>query len=231
MVVLFTLAAGGDPLHLSQLLEDALFPPPGAPAGLLRLITVPLGLLSLFGAPLVLAAALWPRPSRPFAALVTALAIGSLPMLLFLGPGALHGALYLLALWASVTGLLALKRGGGATGLALGGAICLWSLVSLAAALIQIPGLVQGQPYCLARGGAGPATLADLRGLAFFTSETGYKSTSHWYFNGILLTPEAQWNWFARRLSFQPIAHPRRFTSSPRAECTPETAWLSHHLF
>lgn len=112
--------------------------------------------------------------------------------------------------------------------LALPVSVAMWSLASVAAITLQANNISNGRPFCLAPHSPNSDTqsFAQLRGLTFYSTSSGYKSTSRWYFHGILLV-EAEgeleaYNWSPRRLAFHRIAQPQKFIVTPLTACTPQ---------
>ncbi len=109
-----------------------------------------------------------------------------------------------------------------------------WSLVSGMVAAVSARSLADSDPYCIALHGDGSAiaTLSDLRGFSFFTTRSGHKSTSNWYFHGVLIVARADgaevWNWSPRRLAFHRLETPDRMIADPSNECDPKADFLNH---
>lgn len=74
-------------------------------------------------------------------------------------------------------------------GLCFAGFAAAWSLSLVPAVVIRTNQVADGHPFCLARHGpAEPIeSFWELRGFSFYTTWTGYKSTSTWYYHGILI--------------------------------------------
>ncbi|MGB0695738.1 MAG: hypothetical protein ACPGOY_08815 [Rhodospirillaceae bacterium] len=112
------------------------------------------------------------------------------------------------------------------------GALALWSLSSVPYVVVQANQIVAGRPYCLgAHTGHYPVqSLAELRGFYFYTTVTGYKSSSRWFFHGILLVETEQgleaYNWSPRAFRFYRISNPDRMLESPFQACTPKQDFL-----
>lgn len=111
-------------------------------------------------------------------------------------------------------------------------AVAMWSLVSGVAVVWQTNRLADGSPFCVASHDRRSSirSFAQLRGLSYYTTASGYKSTSRWYFHGLLVleteTGKELYNWSPRRMKFQRIEHPERFIASPLNACTPrEDFW------
>ena len=112
-------------------------------------------------------------------------------------------------------------------------AVALWSLGAAGLIAASATRISDGRPYCLARHGDTEAveSLAALRGLSFYTTRSGYKSSSNWYMHGILIVetgaaPEV-YNWSPRRLRFDRLREPGRLTIDPRGNCKPRADFLA----
>nr|WP_321511041.1 hypothetical protein [uncultured Celeribacter sp.] len=226
--LLYVLATfGAAPISMGELIEK--FPDTvgnGGASVLFMSEFLGLALAPLF-APLAL---LLPTPSVAVRALISLLWLPSLLILIMSGPGTTHIFLYIFVTWAALTSLWAHRSRRGQVLLLTVTLISLWSLVAMALALNQISALTQGAPYCVARSGAPIHSIADLRGLAFYTDETGFKSTSRWTFHGVLLTEDQAWNWSPQRLRFDPIPKVV-FPEIRRPECPLEANFLRKHIF
>ncbi|QAY78437.1 hypothetical protein [Sphingosinicella sp. BN140058] len=112
------------------------------------------------------------------------------------------------------------------------------SLIPTTAAILSLAGaawisiaafhIAGGARHCLARSDDGPAPidgLWDLRIFAFYTTGSGYKNTSRWYFHGLLVVgaPGGRevYNWSPRRLRFDRLQRPDIFIHNVRAACEP----------
>jgi hypothetical protein len=116
-------------------------------------------------------------------------------------------------------------------------AIGIWSLLQVAVVLARSQQLAAGSPYCVAtakRPADGVAygaveTLAELRGLSLFTTHTGYKSPSGFYFHALLAiardTGTAYFNWSPQGQAFHPLPYPDRFVVRVEAACVPDVAF------
>ncbi len=178
-------------------------------------------------APLAL---LLPTPSTAIRTLISLLWLPSLLILIMSGPGTTHIFLYIFVTWAALIGLWGHRSIGGKALLLAVTLISLWSLFAMTRAVTQISTLTNGTPYCVARSGEPITSLAELRGLAFYTDETGFKSTSFWTFHGVLLTKTQEWNWSAKSLRFEAIPEPV-FPETRRPDCPLEPHFLHKHLF
>lgn len=182
-------------------------------------------------APLVAPLALLlPTPPVALRTLISLLWLPSLLILIMSGPGTTHIFLYIFVTWAALMGLWGHRTAAGKALLLAVTLISLWSLSTMVRAVTQIAGLTNGAPYCVARSGEPITNIADLRGLAFYTDETGFKSHNFWTFHGVLLTETQEWNWSAKRLRFDPIPEPV-FPETRRPACPLEPHFLRKHLF
>ena len=109
----------------------------------------------------------------------------------------------------------------------------LWSLVAVPLAYASAVKSASGKAYCIGHHSPIPSELAaiqGLRGLFFYTKLSGYKSTSEWYFHGLLLVEEdagiSVYNWSPRRLQFQAVERPQLLTASPFHACVPRHNFL-----
>jgi hypothetical protein len=73
--------------------------------------------------------------------------------------------------------------------------------------------------------------LEGLRGTRLFTTFTGYKSTSRWYFHAVLIVDGEKgreyWNWSISRMRFERFYNPHRFVERPTHVCQPTPLFLS----
>ena len=121
-------------------------------------------------------------------------------------------------------------------------ALMAWSLFAAVSVATEVHRIAGDRPYCLARTedgffgpgsfGYGPIrTLEGLRGTRLFTTFTGYKDTSRWYFHAVLIVDGEKgreyWNWSIRRVRFEPFHHPERFVERPTYVCQPARSFLS----
>ena len=103
----------------------------------------------------------------------------------------------------------------------------LWSLLTVPSILIQSHTIADGSPYCIAHHWPDTPVeaLHELRGFSFYTEETGYKSTSEWYFHGLMIVdyPEEQkvYNWSPRRWRFDQVERPDGLIAHVRNACVP----------
>lgn len=120
-----------------------------------------------------------------------------------------------------------------------------WSLGSGVATAVQAYSIADGRPYCIATTGAGKTEhlagglfsygeirgLEELRGVRLYTQKTGYKSTSHWYFNAVLVVgdkePLEYWNWSVHRMRFERFVEPDRFIRTVKGACRPVDSFLA----
>lgn len=106
--------------------------------------------------------------------------------------------------------------------------VALWSLVSVGGVVLSANRIAGDRPFCLAphTGKTEPVrSFAQLRGLSFYTTDSGYKVTSMWYFHGLLFVAHESggvfYNWSPRRMRFDRIAHPTEMFVSPIGACSP----------
>lgn len=110
--------------------------------------------------------------------------------------------------------------------------VSVWSIAAAFVVVASATLIAAGNPFCLAvHGDRKPvASLADLRGLSFITTRSGYKDSSRWYFHGVLLVAEPTGttvrNWSPRRLSFSQVAEPGILLDDPSKECEPTRQFL-----
>lgn len=111
--------------------------------------------------------------------------------------------------------------------------VALWSLTSMIAIAWQANSLSENRPLCLAlhsHDTDGIESFAELRGLSFYSTLSGLKSTSKWYFHGILIVDSAGkrevFNWSPRRMMFNKVEYPDRYTASPLNVCAPREDFL-----
>lgn len=225
-ILLYVLATfGAAPIPLGEMIDKIGLSHSGADS-LFPALFIGLALAPLL-APLAL---LLPTPSVPIRTLISFLWLPSLLILIMSGPGTTHIFLYIFVTWAALIGLWGHRSIGGKALLLAVTLISLWSLLSMTRAAIQITSLTKGTPYCVARSGAPITSIAELRGLAFYTDESGFKSSNFWTFHGVLLTEAQEWNWSAKSLRFEAIPAPV-FPGTRRPACPLEPHFLHKHLF
>ncbi|WP_196223449.1 hypothetical protein, partial [Roseibium sp. RKSG952] len=112
-------------------------------------------------------------------------------------------------------------------GLSVSTAAALWSVLTVPMILFQARWIADGSPYCIAHHGRGSeiSGFSDLRGFSFYTEKTGYKSTSEWFFHGLMIVNfpdgEAVYNWSPRGWRFDQIADPGVFIEPVGNACVP----------
>lgn len=116
--------------------------------------------------------------------------------------------------------------------------VAVWSLISGGAVIWQTNRLADSRSFCVALHDRGSAvrSYAQLRGLSFYTTASGYKNTPRWYFHGLLIVETQNgndtYNWSPRRMKFQRIDYPERFFASPVEACLPrEGFWETLSVF
>lgn len=112
-------------------------------------------------------------------------------------------------------------------GISIGTIAALWSLLTVPMILVQARFIADGAPYCIAEHSknAPIEAVRDLRGFSFYTTATGDKSTSKWYFHGLMLVdhPDGQrvYNWSPGRWRFDPVERPDAMIEPVRNVCAP----------
>lgn len=105
--------------------------------------------------------------------------------------------------------------------------IALWSVLTVPMVLVQARLISNGAPYCIAEHAENSPVeaLFELRGFSFYTTKIGYKSTSKWYFHGLMIVdnPDEQrvYNWSPRRWRFDLIERPDALLKPVRNACVP----------
>ncbi|MEX0307942.1 MAG: hypothetical protein AB3N12_11215 [Ruegeria sp.] len=112
-------------------------------------------------------------------------------------------------------------------GISIATVAALWSLLTVPAVLVQTRLIADGSPRCIAKHAENTPieALHELRGFSFYTTARGYKSTSTWYFHGLLVVdhPEEQriYNWSPRRWRFDLVERPDALIEPVRNVCVP----------
>ncbi len=185
----------------------------------------------------------FPWRMHRYLAVALAIGTGSAGMLFSLfaaslsGGGAymvlVHGFTLSLAVSASI--LFTARRStqpsskGGWLLLIIAAATGLWSLVAGVAAAAQAQYIAGHQAFCIAahteNDDAPLRSFAELRGLSFYTTLSGYKKYHHWYFHGLLIVNHSDgvkvYNWSPRRLRFDLVENPELILKSPKSACVP----------
>lgn len=113
-------------------------------------------------------------------------------------------------------------------------AVSVWSLAVMAAAWSSTIRLADGRPYCIVQpGGArdytGIHSALALRGSHFYTDATGYKDSSRWYFNVILVIEDPDgrlyFNWSYRNWRFDHLPS-TGYIADFREACVPTPGFL-----
>lgn len=114
-----------------------------------------------------------------------------------------------------------------------------WSVAVLAAATASATSLASGRPYCIAATG-GPTlyspitSVLQLRGTHNYTELTGYKDSSRWFFNGILIVEGADrleyHAWSYRLWRYVRLPAPNRYIVPFEGACQPRPAFLASLL-
>jgi hypothetical protein len=102
------------------------------------------------------------------------------------------------------------------------------SLAVAGAALMQAGWMADGAPASSARHEDRPervGSIRDLRAFSFYTTRSGYKDSSRWYFHGLLIVcrPDGEevYNWSPRRLRFMRFERPHLLAVDPSWACEP----------
>ncbi len=144
------------------------------------------------------------------------------PMAIMSGPGALFiltlGAAVIFHFMATIIGLSGCRMNDKTRGfilacLSITAAAALWSFLTMPIVAVQAARTADGSPYCLVDHveGAGEAhsSVLHLRGMNLFTTATGYKMSSRWYYHSIMLVQDGDtlraFNWSHRRLRYDEI--------------------------
>ena len=116
------------------------------------------------------------------------------------------------------------------SGMALSAAAAAWSLLAVPSVVFQANRISAGDPLCISHHGPSSdvSSIWDLRGFSFYTTDSGYKSTSGWYFHGVLTVDgndgRQYFNWSPRRFRFDRVEPPPRLIASLRNLCKPASA-------
>ncbi|WP_299800138.1 hypothetical protein [uncultured Ruegeria sp.] len=103
----------------------------------------------------------------------------------------------------------------------------LWSLMTVPMILGQARFIADGSTYCIAHHSRNSPveTLHELRGFSFYTEKTGYKSTSEWFFHGLMIVDHLEgqkfYNWSPRRWRFDLVARPNLLFEPVSNVCVP----------
>ncbi|WP_417681491.1 hypothetical protein [Roseibium sp.] len=106
--------------------------------------------------------------------------------------------------------------------------VALWSLVSAGSVILGANRIAGDRPFCLAQHTSqrqAIRSIAELRGLSFYTSLSGSKATSEWDFHGMLIV-EADggrevYYWSPRYMHFYRVENPEGMIASPMDTCIP----------
>lgn len=113
-------------------------------------------------------------------------------------------------------------------GISISTLIAFWSLLTIPMLLLQARLITDGSPYCIAEHSENSPieALHGLRGFSFYTTKTGYKSTSEWYFHGLMIVdhPDDQrvYNWSPRHWRFDLVERPDAPIEPVRNVCVPK---------
>ncbi|MBZ9678669.1 hypothetical protein [Mesorhizobium sp. ES1-1] len=107
-----------------------------------------------------------------------------------------------------------------------------WSLAAGGMLVASARAMSSARPYCIAlHGDRKPvSSLANLRGLSFYTTRTGYRDSFWWFFHGVLIVQndveKTVYNWSAKKLRFE-LLPPKNFEDDPRNECVPQHDFIN----
>lgn len=110
--------------------------------------------------------------------------------------------------------------------------VAIWSLTNAVALAVSAKTIAGAQNFCLARHGdnAAISQLIDLRGLALYTTKSGYKISQSWFFHSVLLVKAGDdlnaYNWSLGKMRFERLPEPKRFLVNPLSDCTPQQNFL-----
>lgn len=105
--------------------------------------------------------------------------------------------------------------------------VSIWSVTNIFAVILGANQLSQGRAFCIATHSPTEPirALEQLRGLSFYTTASGFKDNSGWYFHGLLLLdndgPDQVFNWSPRRLRFDQVEDPEKMIIRPTNACKP----------
>ena len=106
------------------------------------------------------------------------------------------------------------------------------SLLAIFATATSASRVSQGDPYCISHHDrAEPvASWAELRGLYFFTVESGFKVRSSWYFHGVMIVKgtggSRYYNWSPRNMRFDLLDREADLVVRVEGMCEPRDAFL-----
>lgn len=108
------------------------------------------------------------------------------------------------------------------------------SLVTPAVVIAQSRYIAKGNPFCVGEHGSGQSvsSISDLRLFSFYTTKSGYKLNSNWYFHGVLIVEQPSrylefYNWSVRTLTFEEVHNNSRLVVSVRGSCWPRSDFWS----
>ena len=149
-----------------------------------------------------------------------------------------HGGALSLGVAASLLFLGGKRLGPFAARAALSGIVvatvtALWSILSAVIVLGHANRLAGGAPLCIAHHGPWVKirSIWDLWGFSLYTTDSGYKSNSGWYFHGVMIVENDDgrqyFNWSPRRMQYDRIEHPGRFIAPLHNVCEPSLEFWS----
>lgn len=122
-------------------------------------------------------------------------------------------------------------------GLAPAAIASLWSLQMGWTTMKQAMETANGDPYCIARHDGYPrqspiSNLADLRGFSFYTTASGYKDNSSWYFHGVMIVAAnagpRYFNWSPRDRRFNLVERQSLLLIPIEGTCDPQANFLEN---
>lgn len=113
-------------------------------------------------------------------------------------------------------------------GLLIATAGSIWSIQTVPSIILQATSLAKTAPFCLGRHTSqhSPVTkFSDLRGFSFYSTGSGYKDSSRWFFHGILIVGTGNnrqyYGWSPRIQEFFKIERERSYIIPLRNSCKP----------
>ncbi|WP_319774544.1 hypothetical protein [Breoghania sp.] len=112
-------------------------------------------------------------------------------------------------------------------------AISVWSLAGMIWISYSASAIAGDRPYCLAfhsREVKPVRSFSELRYFSFFTTYSGYKRSSHWYFHGVLIVNAKEgrqvYNWSPRRFAWDRVHNPEILLENPVSACDPKAEFM-----
>ncbi|MEP5758804.1 MAG: hypothetical protein ABJ327_05710 [Litoreibacter sp.] len=108
-----------------------------------------------------------------------------------------------------------------------------WSLAAAPVTYFKAKHIAGDRPYCIGAHSHVEEELISLfalRGLNFYTTRSGYKFNSSWYFHGVLLVYQEDglevYNWSPRAMRFDKVEKPDLLLVRPTLSCQPRNDFL-----